>query len=387
MIARRYLAVLALAGALWAGLAAGFIWIIDPYGVAPLRVEIDGLNRLKPKRLDIDRLIKPYEVWRYQPRSIFLGTSRIHQAIDPADLDGTPYAPAYNASIPANTLSENAATIEQYFRLDHRLKYVFAELFLYNFVFLSPPQPARAPWMAFANVVPLEFSSAALFDALNTAQFNRSGRTLGAYVASGGYWVRPPNFDTAATFDPRPFIRNVVDAYRQFPTLRLQPEAFAALDDILAACARHDARLIMLVTPSYPWDDYRLLSLGYWPLLEEWLHRVAEYPAVLSFAQFNSLTEEPPGRGMHYWNDPIHFGRPFGQLMLRATAGARDPEMPDNFMLPLNRQSVETLIRRRREGVERWAAAHQDFVRLFEMAKRDGGAGDHPGDGLALGSQ
>ena len=76
-----YLFWLFSAAAAWATLTAAFVWAIDPYGVSPVRITWEGVNALKPKRLDIDRLIKPYEVWRYQPRTVFLGTSRIHQAI------------------------------------------------------------------------------------------------------------------------------------------------------------------------------------------------------------------------------------------------------------------------------------------------------------------
>jgi len=153
-----YLHWFAAAMALWAGLAVVFIWIIDPYGVSPIRIEVTGVNRLKPARIDIDRLIKPYEVWRYQPRTIFLGTSRIHQSIDPKVLDGTTFAPAYNASIPANTLSENAATIEQFFSLDPNLKYVFIEAWIYNFMLPGPDETERTALSAFENVMPLNLA-------------------------------------------------------------------------------------------------------------------------------------------------------------------------------------------------------------------------------------
>ena len=53
--------------------------------------------------------IKPYEVLRRQPRTVFLGTSRIHEAFNPAVLDGTPYAPAYNAAVPGASIAENIA--------------------------------------------------------------------------------------------------------------------------------------------------------------------------------------------------------------------------------------------------------------------------------------
>jgi hypothetical protein len=101
----------------WALAVLGFIWLIDPYGISPVRVTAPGTNAVKFARLDIDRQLKPLEVWLEQPRTVFLGTSRIHQGFDPAVLDGTEYAPAYNAAVPANQLNENLRELELYFRL------------------------------------------------------------------------------------------------------------------------------------------------------------------------------------------------------------------------------------------------------------------------------
>ena len=94
-----------------------FTSIVDPYGVSPLRLTLPGINAVKPKRLAIDRLIKPYEVWRYQPRTVFLGTSRFHQSIDPAVLGGTRFSPAYNAALPATSLWETEALLEEFLNM------------------------------------------------------------------------------------------------------------------------------------------------------------------------------------------------------------------------------------------------------------------------------
>src|SRR6478735_249418 len=129
-----YLGALGLSVAIWLGLFVLFTWTIDPYGVSPLRLNLQGINTQKPKRVDIDRLIKPYEVWRYQPRTVFLGTSRVHQSLDPAVLDGTRFAPAYNAAMPAASMDMQAAYLRQYVQLDRNLRTVIVELFLPNFI-------------------------------------------------------------------------------------------------------------------------------------------------------------------------------------------------------------------------------------------------------------
>src|SRR5271167_4609126 len=134
LIRAGYLRHLAMAMLIWLGLSGAIILIVNPYGISPIHLSIAHVNRYRPKRLDIDRLIKPYEVWRYQPRTVFLGTSRIHQSIDPAVLDASRFAPAYNASVPANNLGMNISYLREYIQLDHNIQNVFVELFLYNFL-------------------------------------------------------------------------------------------------------------------------------------------------------------------------------------------------------------------------------------------------------------
>jgi hypothetical protein len=56
-----YLRALVLSVAIWLGLFLVFTWTIDPYGVSPMRLSLQGINAQKPKRVDIDRLIKPYD--------------------------------------------------------------------------------------------------------------------------------------------------------------------------------------------------------------------------------------------------------------------------------------------------------------------------------------
>src|SRR5581483_7950285 len=114
-VGSRFLAYLAASAATWSCVFLTFVWIVDPYGVSPVHLTVAGFNQLKPKRVDIDRLIKPYEVWRYQPRTVFFGTSRINESFDPAALEGSAFAPAYNAAIPASEINQAYENLDQYF--------------------------------------------------------------------------------------------------------------------------------------------------------------------------------------------------------------------------------------------------------------------------------
>ena len=111
----------------WMTLTILSVALVDPFGVSPLRISIDGHNRLKPMRLDRDRQIKPIEVWQRQPKSLFMGTSRIHQAIDPITMAGTKYGPAYNASVPGGELGELVESIRLYLWLAPSIEHIFSK--------------------------------------------------------------------------------------------------------------------------------------------------------------------------------------------------------------------------------------------------------------------
>lgn len=367
MIQPRYLAALAFGAFLWGSLFLSFIWIIDPYGISPVQVSLNHINQFKHKRINIDRVIKPYEVWKYQPRTVFLGTSRIQQSIDPAVLDGTEYALAYNASIPANMVSENAAYIDQYFELNKHLKYVFVELFLYNFVF---PEPAPAPTTMMSmirDIYPLNFSDTALFDSYYTIRLNMSGHPPTDVISPRGHRLNPPDRGGAA--EPDRNIAWVMRLHRQIPKMELQPAAFHALERIQASCEKHGAKLFLIMTPNFPYDDYRLLSLGYWDLLEDWYRKLARYPNVLSFTQYNDVVAEPPSDHMTYWYDILHFSERTATLALKAFLGKSDPEIPGNMMVPVNSENVERVLKERRKGLEKWIARNLEFTTAFDEAK------------------
>ncbi len=374
LIAHGYLWKLFALILLWMFCLIGFIWLVDPYGISPIQVKIPGFNTQKPKRLDIDRLIKPYEVWRYQPKTVFLGTSRIHQSIDPSVFDGTDYAPAYNASIPASTLAENEKNLELFLSLDPKIKHVFIELFLYNFVTAQTEGLSTTALHYFTNnYLPLQMSTDALLDAMHTLAINEENNPSQAYIAERGYRVPASDFNPATTFSQSLYIHSVIK-WDHDAKMSLQISALQSLDRIVALAKRHGVQLHLLLTPNYPWDDIRLMELGYWPMLETWLRKMAAYPNVISFSQYNNYLEEAPTLlpKMKWWNDPIHFSLNMGHAMMQSLLGQAPAGTPSNLMRELNPSTVESIIAERRAGALRWAAAHPDFLEEFEEAKKSG---------------
>jgi hypothetical protein len=377
MIQTRYLAALALGTFCWSALYFGFTLLVDPFGVSPLRISIERLNAFKPRRVDIDRALKPYEVWRYQPKTVFLGTSRIHQSFDPAALEGTRFAPAYNASIPASSLALNVAHLQRYVELDPRLRTVVVELFLYNFLGQSQEQPSGEDREFFRNALGLFASGDAVWAAVVTVGYNLVKSHPAYEVKAGGYYYHPPRHDP-----PRLFARYPAAIWELHNTrregFRLHEPAMDSVRAIIELGRRHGLEVIFVLSPNHAYDDYYIDAIGAWGTVEEWLTRLSRLDATIySFSQPNAWVYEPVSERMRYWYDPYHFSLEMGRVMLRTMAGARDDEAPGDFALRLTPGNVAAHVAARRAGIRAWTRANPAFVESFQEERRrsEGGKG------------
>jgi len=364
-----YLRRFALAVAVLIGCCGVLSLTVDPYGVSPIGLNLRQVDQYRPKRIDIDRVLKPYEVWRYQPRTVFLGTSRVHQAIDPAVLDGTRLAPAYNASVPAVSLGMNVSYLAEYARLDRRLETVFVELFLYNFLGASQEHPAQSLLQFAADTGSLFLSYNAVFDAVYTLWYNLVKARPCYQIALGGYLSYPPGQEVKSRFDE--FAIGMWDIDKKEngnPTLR--DAAFATLDQLLDSARSHDVELNFVLTPYHPYFWHYIDATDHWDLIRDWLTRVTKKVPVLSFAQPNAWTYEPVGRHMTYWNDPFHFSLAMGDGIGKSLAGLADPSLPANFMVRLTPPEVASWVAAQREAVRDWARDNRDFVVALEAGRR-----------------
>lgn len=368
MISPRYLAALAIGVMLWSGAFVGFTWIIDPYGVSPLSVSIDRVNKFKPKRLDIDRIIKPYEVWRYQPKTVFLGTSRIHQSLDPAVLDGTRFAPAYNASIPASSLGLNISHLRQYIELDPQLRTVVVELFLYNFLGQGQEHPPKDFQEYLRNSLNLFISSDTLWASLQTLGYNLTRGRPVYEIKSGGYFSYPPGHNAKGPFDCYP--AGIWKLHETRATgMKLHQPAFDAVREIIELCREHKLELILVLSPNHAYDDYYIEAIGAWDTVQEWLMRLSAEPATLySYSQPNGWVHEPVSTQMRFWNDPYHFSLEMGRGMLQSLTGAPGADLPRNFALRLTPDRVAAHIESRRSAIRQWAEANPEFVKKIGRA-------------------
>jgi hypothetical protein len=184
MTPARYLVVMLMVWMLGEAAVVGFNLLIDPLGISPLRILVPGINTVKPMRGENDSLVKRYDVDRLQPRTIFIGSSRVKQSIDPTLLAGTRFAPAYNAGFDNGAnLGDIESFLEHDIEVDKNLKYVFLEAFITALISARTVNPVNHDGIAhyLDDWISL----------LNSYAGIRNGVTFGdvtkAAIAAGGY--------------------------------------------------------------------------------------------------------------------------------------------------------------------------------------------------------
>lgn len=336
---------------------------VDPYGVSPIKIVLPGINIIKPARINIDRQLKPYEVWAKQPRTVFLGTSRIHQSINPDRLQGTMHSPAYNASIPAGNLANNISNIEQYTAINAQLKTVIVEVFMWNFLGQGQERVKKGFSEMIQDAAPLFFSKETLTATFATIAHNLSGGEEVYEIKPAGYFYYPPGHQPAGSYAG--FAAGI---WKMHPSaeLRLNNVAFETLEELVRTAEKLGLEVILWITPNHAYSDYFIHYIGAWPLVEEWLKRVTSIAPAYSFSQVNALTHEPVSNDMVCWNDPFHFSLIMGNKMIDAFFCNKQPEGVEDFMVKLNCEDVPKHVETRRRGIEQWAKSNQDFIDLLQ---------------------
>jgi hypothetical protein len=360
---------------LFAGLMFAFvqlsILVVDPYGISPLRIDLVDVNHDKPRRLDIDRQLKPYEVWLREPKTVFLGTSRIHKSLKPNTLENSSFAPAYNAAVPAGSLAENLALLSQFIATNDSLETVFLVMFLYNFT--RPQQVVDLENLGARKIVegifPFHFSLGAFLDSMYTLRFNVRGKMVDTHIHQDGYGVRDSAYPLASDFDQTMYTDSILSSHQNIPDMVLQPTAVDTMRKISEICRENQIRLVLLVVPSHPWNDYRLYSLGYWPLVEEWYREIAKYPDVFDFSKYNEYATKEASSDMVYWYDPLHASKNMGDLMLRALIEGSHGVGDESFYSQLTVDTVDSVLEMHLSSLKIWASENPDFVSKFNGEK------------------
>lgn len=369
MAARRYLLILATGFTLACAGVAFFNMLIDPLGISPLRITLASINAAKPLRAQHDRIVKRFDVLRSQPRTIFVGTSRIKQTFDPSKIADTAFAPAYNAGIDnGDNYGEIYSFLESWFQSDANVRQVFIEVFMTATLSIRDHR-GRERWGVARSAVDYKnilFSRRGVEYSLETIAVNR--RLAGDNKASprdDGYFP--------ITLAPHHFsVRNVLNHVLHYRILRREArvpiEFFSAAKDISTLCRAHKVDCRFVFTPLHADVLYGLYHLDLWSEVEELKRRLVAIAPVHDFTRYSALIDERRGPVV-YWPEAFHYSPALGDLISDVLMRQRVDGLPANFGRQLDALSIEDDLRAWRRERDEWIAANPEIRRRFEAAE------------------
>ena len=372
-------------------LIAAFNLIVDPYGLYYI-INSKGFNTIKPAILKYKRgrVHRAYAIQRICPKTIVLGSSRA------ANLNnGHPswrFKPVYNVSLPGAGIHETM----YYFQYAHavtplRQIVLFIDFFLFN-IYLNSYFDLNDRILAIiAQSQHInKFNHDVIYDALfswnavnasvNTIQRNRSKFLLRTAQTS------TPNRNCLhSKFLEREniFINN---KWRFKNYEIIDPETSVSTYNyyrtILKICHCDHIDMRVLISPIHARLCEVIIASGLWQKFEEWkrmLVNINEEEAsqvgaqsfpLWDFSGYNSITTEPVpllsdcDSKMLWYNDPSHFNRKLGDIILDRIFGHVNPNRsaPDDFGVLITSENIEQHIEKICNDRSKYAASHSDNI-------------------------
>jgi hypothetical protein len=379
----RYLTLMASTWVLAALAVAVFTLLVDAIGISPVRVAIAGFNAWKPLRQDYDWIAKRYDVWLNQPTTIFMGSSRIKQSIDPKLVAGTGFAPAYNGGINGSaSFEEIRAYLQNYLRANKNLRHVFIEVFA-PVLFAHPRDTATRPFVATgeqaARPLVVEFGLLSDLSDFGSIFFSVGGLNSAFRTVSMNR-RQPASVSSDDGFAPIPLaphhfsVKNVFNFVLHTGFMRrggMLPSApMTAARRMIADCNLQQVECRFFVSPLHADVLLAAYHLGLWPELERLKRGLAKLAPTYDFTRYNHLIEERSGPVL-YWPEAFHFSAALGELVARAMTGMRTADMPANFGSVIDSGNIEASLAAWREERDVWIGQHPESVARMRKAEFD----------------
>jgi hypothetical protein len=341
------------------GVVAALNAFMDATGLLGMPV-IRGINDTKAPGKD--RFFKPLQVELRQPRTVFIGTSRVAVGLDPHDLPG---ANAYNLGLLGSTIPEHIAfaryavdyaPVERIvFGLDYAS---FGDLNRYPSAFRLAILGPFAFWRALPDLL---LSQSELLQSRVTLTLSR--RHVKPRFADDGMLIAA----NERRDDPDPAVRvlHKVEQYTRFyHWARAPDETLGELDKFLAGLPPRVA-ITVYITPAHAALYEALKPAGLEGSYETWLRRVTEICAahhvpLWDFNGYNRITTEPLATSDADFIDGAHTRPEVGRLMLAAML--QGVEIPD-FGVRLTPDMIAEYIAAQHADAETWRRHHPDDAR------------------------
>jgi len=368
-----------------------FNLIINPYAIFQNHyIPISA----KPAALVQMRLYKAYEVERFQPKTIILGTSRAGVGFDPNHAYFK-HKPAYNLALDGANIYEILKYLEHANQHNH-LQEVLLSLDIMSFNVHMPNKPdfdekrltKQASLLFDKQLISSLYSISATQDSLKTL-LKRFDKTLPTMTELGQTTedalityknVHRGHYNTSK-YSESTYTNEV---YHPLAIENENNSTFARFAELLRYCHDNHIKLTMIIPPHHARHYLLLDSLGYWETYEEWKRKLVYYNEQIAsfyhvsafslwdFTAFNQFTTEyVPEKDnndydMSWFWESSHFKKELGNVILNEVGTAQ----ASTFGVLLTSTNIEQSLKEIRMQKNEFTAVNPAVAYEFSSLKK-----------------
>ncbi|MFD0749642.1 hypothetical protein ACFQZS_05770 [Mucilaginibacter calamicampi] len=304
-------------------------------------MSIKKFNQQKEGVRSVIRYVKAIEISLRKPQTILVGSSRVHDGINPAMPVLQQYTPVYNYGIDMLRINEakkyllhaiaNTKVKRVIFGLDF---FMFNALEKYNPAFdstlvgrqinymdiIRPSLPSKYVITDIINTVKISYTQPDRFE------FRNNG-----YRPGNAVFYHLKDYKKLHYYTNRTFLSNT-SSTPYYGRYKVDEQTFKCFEEYLDICRKNKIECILFITPAHALLDGEGLHLtGLWGNMEDFKRRITHIATLYNtslwdFSGYNYVTTEKLATPMkHYW-DSSHFKEPIGNLMISQML---DPQKKD----------------------------------------------------------
>ncbi|MFM7406862.1 MAG: hypothetical protein ACKO3K_09420 [Cuspidothrix sp.] len=263
------------------------------------------------KKNSTDRLYKAIDVIRIKPVTIFLGTSRTKQGLDPNHLALINYQPVYNLALDSANPYELMRYLEHTITNQPNLKEVIfgIDFFMFNELNKSPAgfdeSRLEKTYLIPADIMnslfsldTFEVSKETVLASLKNPDKNKY------YYGVNGFapYLQAKDGKTRGNFEYS--IGLYLKTYYKY---KLSDKYVQDFQKIVNLCQKHNIKLIVFISPAHATQWEAIRAAGKWETFETWKRKAVQLTPVWDFSGYNTITNEEIKDVMENYPDSSHY--------------------------------------------------------------------------------
>lgn len=353
--------------------------VVDPLGIWNTPVYA-GFNLSKPDKENHIRIFKAYDIKRFRPKVIFLGTSIAYEdGLDPLYYQTITKEPAYNLALPGANMYELKRYFQHALYYQPELKQVIIGLDFFTFNEYKPNQPDFSEEVLEKNaalnqeLLNTVFSWQAVKASVKTIYLNYKQPDF-QYFYSNGQMTEVAIKRLIGDRSQKDIFKGSIEGYLTYPdvygTFRISRNRLNDLKAVVAICRELGIDIKLFISPSHASQYEAIRVAGLWEEFEEWKRELSKIAPVWDFSGYNNITVEPINYRMRNYLDSAHYRKRVGNLVLNRLLRYREGSIPKDFGILITPANVDTHLAGIRLSRESWAKDNLQVVKLVQDIKQ-----------------